>query len=292
MNWHLSNRARVWAALVCALCAVVCAPVAAAVDEAEDAKNRIHFAGRQGALLQQISRDACFVMAGIQPQRYAESALSALRQFDVTLMGLLEGDDNLRINREGSVDLVARLNDIATGWAVFGPASQQIASGDLHSVPMAQALRLGPATFDQSEDVTREMIAHYSAQMADGLATTLWAAHQLAAYALKASNDVCLIVLDIDAPSRLADLRETMGQMDALIVDVANGAPERGVIAPSSRQMTKQLKRVSRAWSDLSVLLDQGIEGAPLKDAEKVTLANLSSQILLEVKTVIDMYLY
>ena len=60
---------------------------------------------------------------------------------------------------------------------------------------------------------------------------------------------------------------------------------------PPDRQMEKQLNRIATVWEQLSAILRTSGETTKT-DADQVKLANLSNQILLEVKTVVNMYLY
>ena len=263
----------------------------AAVPETENAKNRISLSARQGMLSQLIARDVCFVMAGIQPERYADSALSAVRQFDTTLAGLLDGNDNLRINMEQDPAIRSVLSDIETSWFVLRPASQQIASGDLHTVPMGQMLLYGQLILDQSATLAARQVTEYGPQVHPDLATTLRAANRLATYAIKASNEYCLIALDIDRAGRSAALQQTIAAMDDLVISMTRGAPDIGVMRPPDRQMEKQLNRIATVWEQLSAILRTSGETTKT-DADQVKLANLSNQILLEVKTVVNMYLY
>ena len=108
--------------LVAALCAAVCTLCAfglvrsasaesIVIDAAQAARNRIDYAGRQRMLSQHIARNSCFVMAGIDPDRFAAKTEAAVRQFAVAHKGLRAGDANLGLLAEQNVAILDQLGD-------------------------------------------------------------------------------------------------------------------------------------------------------------------------------------
>ncbi|NJN05478.1 MAG: hypothetical protein HC814_02515 [Rhodobacteraceae bacterium] len=82
-----------------------------------DSANRINYAGRQRMLTQQIARNACFVMAGIDPDRYEGKTETAALQFETSLAGLRHGDANLGLLPENDQGV---LESLAAGRGPLG----------------------------------------------------------------------------------------------------------------------------------------------------------------------------
>lgn len=284
------------AGFICAVCVMVAAlarpSLASDLTPELEAKNRISLAARQGTLTQQISRDACFVMAGILPDRFAESALSAVRQFDATLHGLGAGDENLRIGPEPHLAVLEQLERGKEIWLVLGPASQQVAAGDLHSVPMQQFLTYGAAMREHAQTLATTSVSVHGATIDESLAKTIGAASRLSTLALQASKDICFVALSIDPQTHRASMAQSIAEIDGLMSDLLHGAPERSVLAPPNRNVKRQLQRVSRAWTGLSAVLEDGLDAENLDEPQRIALANRSTEVMLETKIVISMYLY
>lgn len=111
-------------------------------------------------------------MAGIVPDGFAESALSAVRKFGTALHALAVGDENLRIGPESDAAILDHLGGGKYIWSVFGPASQQIAALDLHTMSMPQFLNYGSEMKEHAQALTMTSIDAHGATIDKTLATT------------------------------------------------------------------------------------------------------------------------
>ena len=257
----------------------------------QDARNRLNFAGRQRMLTQQIARNACFVMAGIDPDRFVAKTDAAVRQFNTALYGLRHGDTNLGLFEEQQAAVLSDLEAVEILWRTLGAASRQIAAGDTHPVPMEQLIRLNVETKDAMNTAVHTIEKHYGDRgMGADLARTINLAGRQRMLSQRASKEVCFFVLDITSGGSAEMVQATLAEFDTAMNDLLEGSQKRGIIAPPDRQIKKQLERTQKAWDRFKKLLSALETGEALTAGDRVTLANLSDQVLREMDLAVWMY--
>lgn len=257
----------------------------------EDSRNRINLASRQVALIQEMTRDVCFVMAGIEPERFSEKALSAVRQFDATLQALLTGDGNLRLLPQTNQSVVAQIVAGQEIWNDLRPAVQQVASYDLHSVPMRQLLNLHHDVQDELfRSVDLIVQSTPDAALAPDMARTLAQAGQLRVWSQKASKAVCFLSLGIDPLRNRQSLADSLSAFETGMARLLDGDPAQMILAPPNSRLKRQLQRVERVWTDLAALMRAAKDNPNLDVGQRVKLANLSDHVLLEMTLAVTMY--
>jgi hypothetical protein len=257
----------------------------------EDSRNRINLASRQAALIQEMTRDVCFVMAGIEPERFSEKALSAVRQFEVTLQALQVGDGNLRLLPQSNQSVVAQILAGQEIWNDLRPAVQQVASNDLHSVPMRQLLNLHLEVQDELFRSVDLIIQNTpDAALAPDMARTLARAGQQRVWSQKASKAVCFLSLGIDPVRNRKSLADSLTAFEAGMVSLFDGDPDQMILAPPNSRLKRQLQRVERVWTDLAALMRAAKDNPNLDAGQRVKLANLSDHVLLEMTLAVTMY--
>ena len=257
----------------------------------QDARNRINFAARQRMLTQQIARNACFVMADIDPDRFAAKTEATVRQFDSVLVGLHEGDETLGLMRETNPDILAALRQVESLWKTLGPASRQIAAGDVHPVPMQQLIRLNLLTNDEMDGAVQKILSNYTnpAMPAD-LVRTINLAGRQRMLSQKASKEICFRVLDISGDGASGNIDETIATFDTVMQQLLEGSQNAGVVEPPNRQVKKQLERTRKAWESFKEIVASFEPNGQLSTGDRVKLANLSDQVLREMDLAVWMY--
>jgi hypothetical protein len=257
-----------------------------------DAVNRILYADRQSTLTQQIARNACFVMAGIEPAIYAGKTDSVVRQFDTTLNGLRQGDPNLGLRAEQDPEVLKQLGEVEILWSTLGPAARQISAGDLHSVPMRQLVRYNTATLGQMDSALKSIVSAYGHLMpSEDLARTLGLAGRQRMLSQRASKEICFYNLGLEFAADRSTVLTTMENFSTAMQILIEGDAERGILAPPTPQLRKQLERTSKVWQNLQALVLSLDEKGQLTDGERIKLANMSDQVLREMELVVSMYI-
>ncbi len=243
-------------------------------------------------LTQQIARNACFVMADIEPERFAAKAETAAQQFDTALVALRDGDAELGLLAETNDEVLKDLEAVETLWSTLGPAVRQIAAGDLHSVPMLQMIRLNLQTLTEMHETVLLIQSVYGdGSIPANLARTINLAGRQRMLSQKASKEVCLYVLGISGGGgKIAEIDATIGAFDRAMAELLEGSKKQGILAPPNRQIKKQLERTEKAWRMFKTLMIEFEKNPDLPAGERVRLANLSDQVLLEMDLAVRMY--
>ena len=256
-----------------------------------EAANRVNFADRQRMLTQQIARNACFVMANIDPERFAAKTETAVRQFDTALKGLRYGDANLGLFAETRAEVLAHLTTIEELWATFGPASRQIAAGDMHPVPMMQLIGLNLETRKHMNDAVGAIRSGTGkVAISEDLARTIDIAGRQRMLSQQASKELCFTILRIDGAGASGQLDKTVAAFDVAMQRLLEGAPEDGIVPPPNRQVKKQLERTARVWKQFKDVMNEFSTNPDLPDGDRVMLANMSDQVLREMDLAVKMY--
>lgn len=256
-----------------------------------DSANRINYAGRQRMLTQLIARNACFVMAGIDPDRYEGKTETAAQQFETSLIGLRAGNANLGLLPEQDQGVLESLAAVEGLWTTFGPAARQIAAGDLDSVPMRQMIELNMITLARISETLQRIVSLHGRQAVDkDLARTVELAGRQRMLSQKASKEACFFKLGLTFAIDEATMEETFDAFESAMAQLINGDAAQGILAPPTLQIRRQLERTEKVWRGFSSLVRQinGTEG--LSPGDNIKLANLSDQVLSEMDLAVLMY--
>lgn len=265
--------------------------IASEVLPEQDAKNRINLSGRQRMLTQQIARNACFVMAGIDAERFAAKADAAIRQFSVTLAGLRQGNENLQLLPESNQDVLDELAKVEALWRTLGAASQQIVAGDLHSVPMRQMVTLNMETMRTMNVAVKQIEKSYGSDILPAdLAYTINLAGRQRMLSQKVAKEACFYMIGLTHVASLEQIDETMSEFEAVMDLLLTGAPDQQIIAPPNRRLKKQLERTSKAWTGFKTLMIRAKLDKEMTQGERVQMANMSDQVLREMNLAVQMY--
>ncbi|WP_195822508.1 type IV pili methyl-accepting chemotaxis transducer N-terminal domain-containing protein [Roseobacter sp. MH60115] len=264
---------------------------AAEITAETNARNRMNYAGRQRMLTQQIARNACFVMAGVDPERFAGKTETNVRQFSSVILGLRNGDPKLGILPETNQDVLAALSDVDELWNSLGPAARQISAGDFHSIPMRQLINLNTETLTRMHATVKIMEGLYQDERvsADLLATISLAGRQRM-LTQKVSKEVCFKTIGLRNVGAAEKVDATIADFDAAMAKLLAGSEEGGILAPPNRQIKRQLIRADKAWGDFKELVQHVRDEPNVDHGTGVKLANMSDQVLREMDLAVTMY--
>lgn len=264
---------------------------AAEITAETNARNRMNFAGRQRMLTQQIARNACFVMAGVDPERFAGKTETNLRQFSSVILGLRNGDANLGILPETDPEVLAALAEVDTLWASLGPAARQISAGDFHSVPMQQLISLNTETLAQMHATVQIMGRVYQdARVPVELLPAISLARRQRMLTQKVSKEICFKTIGLKTVGATNRIDATVADFDAAMTKLLEGSAPDGILEPPNRQVKKQLARTNKAWGDFKTLVQQIRDEVDVDQGTRVKLANMSDQVLREMDLAVTMY--
>lgn len=190
----------------------------------------------QRVLVDQMSFAACMVMANLNPKTNTALALKAASEFH----GLLTQDP-------------ARGESIAAAWQRFGPAVQQIASQDFHTVVMGQFLaQRAPLANRIAQQLSTQQVSSGKAQK-----RVQWYLQQLAILSQSLGTDVCLIGVKVDTTRAAAKLAEQIGIFEERLTALEYGDTENGIPTPTDMEFEDSLWMLRGEWDALSDLLKE-----------------------------------
>lgn len=261
------------------------------ITEESNARNRMNHAGKERMLTQQIARNACFVMAGVDPDRYADRTQSNAREFDAVIVGLRNGDAELGILPETHEDVLRALAEVEALWSTLGPAAQQIASGDYHSVPMQQLIALNMLTLAEMQKTVEQMSVRYSDERISAeLLKTVALAGRQRMLTQKASKELCFKTIGLEKEGAAALVEDTVAQFDQAMAKLMTGSEADGVLAPPTPQVAAQLRRAQALWIDFKALIAEIGHMEEVPHNLRVQLANMSDEVLREMDMAVSLY--
>ncbi len=92
-----------------------------ASKKASAISRKVNLAGRQRMLTQKMTKEACFIALGIEPDRYKAELARTAATFDWVLRGLLDGDRELGLQRTFEQAPRQQLLRVAGFWKRFLP---------------------------------------------------------------------------------------------------------------------------------------------------------------------------
>ena len=78
---------------------------------------RLDIAGRQRMLTQKMSKEACYILSGVNVEESKKAIGGTANMFDVSLNALINGMPEAGINASDDPNINAGLAKVATGWS-------------------------------------------------------------------------------------------------------------------------------------------------------------------------------
>ncbi|WP_300058291.1 type IV pili methyl-accepting chemotaxis transducer N-terminal domain-containing protein [uncultured Roseobacter sp.] len=281
-----------WAALASGPPTLGGSPAEASEITAESNANaHMNLAGRQRMLTQQLARNACFVMAGVEPERFAAKTEENVQQFNGVLVGLRAGDVTLGMLPEEDPGILAALEEVEELWATLGPAARQISAGDYHSIPMAQLITLNTATLKRMHETVLAMTETYqSADIPAAMLKTVGVAGRQRMLTQKVSKEACFSIIGLDGLGAPELVDATVAEFDTAMAALLAGSEAEGILPPPTQAVTRQLETAQGSWQALKDLLQQ-IRAQPDVDHDtRVRLAYMSDDVLRQMNEAVNLY--
>ncbi|WP_299961999.1 type IV pili methyl-accepting chemotaxis transducer N-terminal domain-containing protein [uncultured Roseobacter sp.] len=264
----------------------------AQVSEETNARNRVDNAGRQRMLTQRLAKNACFVMAGIEPDTYAAHTDETFHRFNQVLLAIREGDPELGMLPEIHQDVLDNLSEVETLWAELGPAARQIAAGDLHSVPMQQLIQLNIETLKRMHATVLQMGTHYANEnVSPEMVTTLATAGRQRMLSQKLSKELCFRTIGLEREGSVELIEETIAQFDAAMAKLLAGAPQDGILPPPLEDVRSLLEKTNTTWAEFKALARRIEENPDIGPDERLQIAELGNLVLQEMESAVQSYL-
>ena len=257
-----------------------------------EASNKISLAGNQRLVSQEIIRSVCMVLSGNNAAGHAEDAWIAASGFEATLQGLSVGSNELGLAAETNAQILTALDDIRQVWRVLGPATRQIASGDRHSVPVRQVLRLDSVMRGQTEVAVELVEAHYAALIVPpDLARAINLISRQRMLVAQASKDACFISIGLSPAVKREELADAVAQMEDAIALLAKGDENAGIAPPPNGFIPFSLKKVGKKWAKLRIQIDQILAGEVMSAPELQDFGHECAKLSKSIQAIAVLYI-
>ncbi|MEM6940534.1 MAG: type IV pili methyl-accepting chemotaxis transducer N-terminal domain-containing protein [Pseudomonadota bacterium] len=253
----------------------------AATSVEDRAIARITLAAKQRHLVQQIATASCFTLSPHNPQENAATAWLGMVEFDGSFATLIQGDPRREWAPEEDASVLAAVAGMQANWSTFRAATQQIISGDRHSVPMRQMVELSaPVLTEVNAAVDRIIAAH--AKGLDAQKAHVAGFNEVDQQPMliqRAAMAMCYISLGIDEDRMRSDLRQTINlfetALDALEKDLSGTVqadPESPVLLP-------KINEIRALWDQFAEPLRKVAQGAEAEAEDVAFVENATGQL-------------
>ena len=273
----------------------VLAPAAlpGAQDGAGASVIRIELAAGQRHRSQIIAKGACFAMSSRNPKQNGSAAWLAADEFGQVLRILRLGNEAKGVVPAQDPTLLEAIAAVEADWLTLRAAARQIISNDLHSVAIAQVIRLNDALLEKSNAIVLRLQAldgRNEAEKTALLRTVNLAARQRMLSQLTAKA-YCFARLDVDANAMRLALATATENFETALSDLKWGNPEKGIVTPPDKRIYSQLDKVRNTWEAYRAPLDRLIrDHAPLPD-DLALVEQLNTPLLRTVDELVRLYL-
>ncbi len=268
-------------------------PVFAQSDTAEAAKRRVNLAGRQRMLSQRMSKDACFVFAGVETERHLEELSATMALFTETNEALRYGSEALGLPEEVHLPVIAGLVDVTKDWEGLRPRMQGILDGTALDAENVAGINAAGLVLLADMNSTVGLIASsYGEKIEDLpliLAITIDLAGRQRMFTQRMAKDFCLVDAGVDVEASRADLAETRqyfnATLDALMVGFAGA-----VIPPPNAEIADKLQEVKDLWLGPDTVLAAVADGAAVSDADRRIIVDGIEKVLVAMNEAVNLY--
>lgn len=269
------------------------APVAAldSSDAVFAARQKINVAGRQRMLSQRMTSAVCLTVTGADATLREKVAMAALADFDVALLGLKDGNADLKLTPEPNPQIRAGLRAVETTWAEFSPAAQQVMAGDLSSTAIGTILNLNLQLLGKSNDVVKLFEEVYGDEAIDpGTAVTINVAGRQRMLSQKMTKELCFIAADFDAAESREALKGTVALFDKSLEQLRFGDVNANIVTPPNAEVLVQLGVVASIWRDVKPRMEAVMTGDDVAIADLAGIAATTDEMLKEMHKAVLLY--
>ena len=225
---------------------------------------RLQVAAKQRYFVQSVAKSGCFALTAHNPKGNAEQASRSITNFDRSNEILISGDSALDLGPEEDEATLQAIVEMQANWQTFSAATRQIASGDWHSVPIAQVLRLNPVILDEVGAAVQLIMTTHTGDLATQkkYAATINIAGRQRMLVQKAAKEICFIALDIDTDRMRETLLETIDTFEVSLYALENGDYDMSVIDPPSLAVLVKVSEVRALWDSYRATIERITQSA------------------------------
>ena len=255
--------------------------------------HRINVAGRQRMLTQRMSKFFCLARSNVNPVESAATLTKAIELFDVTHLGLRDGNEDQNLFTEEDAKVLNKWSEVDGQWMVLKGIYDAALGGEFVSESdFDHANRLTNEVMKRANDLVVFNRAAYSAYLGDGavgeaLLIDLYGRQRMLSQ--KLSKEVCQLAAGYAPESTQPELEATFKLFDNSINAFVEGLPIAGVPKPPSPEIAEQLGTALAEWLEVKAVADAVIAGNAVSLSELGAFSDGMDRFLVEMNLAVQM---
>ena len=257
-----------------------------------DYSHIIAVVGAQRMTAQQLTKETILLALGQKSEDSIEQLKVGLRQLDKTLVGLRDGDTELRLPATKNREILEQLDKIDEFWSLFKSALRQsIDDGTVSRASVAIIADLNVPLIRALD----QLIEFYTTESATGhLVSMLEAAIKISGQqrmlSQKMTKEVLLIAYDHDVDKYKKRLNESIATFDTNLVSMIEGNFEIQLLPAPTPKIKGQLRRVQAIWDQFKPIAQKTAKSGTISPADYQQLVRFNASLVTEMDKVLGLY--
>ena len=245
---------------------------------------QINLSGRQRMLTQKMSKEAFLVALEIEPEKNRRNLARTMALFERTLVGLISGDEGLKLAKAPNARIAAQLGVVMDLWKKFRPLVKRVADGHADRATLE---RIAHDNLPLLAEMNRAVKMFEKAAGADTaeLAVVINLSGRQRMLTQKMSKEYLLAALDIDRAANRRNLKKTVTLFDRTLKGLLDGDDAQELPPTTDPAIRAQLKKVMKLWTDFRPLLER-----PATRENLLAVAHANLPLLAEMNRAVKMY--
>ncbi len=245
---------------------------------------QINLSGRQRMLTQKMSKEAFLVALKVEPEKNRRNLARTMALFERTLVGLISGDEGLKLAKAPNARIAAQLGVVMDLWKKFRPLVKRVADGHADRATLERIARDNLPLLAEMNRAVKMFEKAAGADTAE-LAVVINLSGRQRMLTQKMTKEYLLAALDIDRAANLGNLKKTMALFDRTLRGLLDGDDAQGLPPTTDPAIRAQLEKVMKLWAGFSPLLQR-----PATQENLLAVARANLPLLAEMNRAVKMY--
>jgi len=238
----------------------------------------INLAGKQRMLTQKMSKEALYIVKGIDVEANTENLKKTSALFDKTLKGLANGDSSLNLPKTDNKEILAQLQKVEELWVPFKANIDKVIAGKADKATL-EAIAKGNLPLLKNMNAAVQMYAKASGSKLDPkMAKTINVAGRQRMLTQKMTKELLLIANGIDVDANKENIKKTALLFENTLNELIAGTENADIKA--------QLEVVKKHWAEYAPI----VKGADTSDEALKKAEKLNITLLKESNKAVKMY--
>ncbi len=245
---------------------------------------QINLSGRQRMLTQKMSKEAFLVALKVEPEKNRRNLARTMALFERTLVGLISGDEGLKLAKAPNARIAAQLGVVMDLWKKFRPLVKRVADGHADRATLERIARDNLPLLAEMNRAVKMFEKAAGADTAE-LAVVINLSGRQRMLTQKMTKEYLLAALDIDRAANLGNLKKTTALFDRTLRGLLDGDDAQGLPPTTDPAIRAQLEKVMKLWADFRPLLQR-----PATQENLLAVARANLPLLAEMNRAVKMY--